>query len=335
MITLIGQNIKTLSMQRLRFGSRAQESIRGEVHLRVDKDSLEHESPVLFADCELHNSSTINKVDAERCPGDIVRRPLIWHKNVSQGLDHVTLAHMVYSKLIAPFSTVICFFAEDFGGLPVVAEMLAFWLLSFSNRPSDLPPTTHPRVLILTQSDDHSIFNEQDATKKFMLHVGRETERKNGILTGKVNGKLRKAELDKLLGEQFGGMRVLALPRLDSAWRAWKLIKTRIFKDSNEIQARRKDAQVAFSTTHFQAFFKFATIHFCSDIVSPFSFIDASRVPNPVPAEIMSHIGLFLKQVDQRQVLNFAVPIIASALVFDSYPSGMHGKDYSLHVEND
>ena len=68
---------------------------------------------------------------------------------MSNGLDPKSLAHLVYAKLIAPFSTVICFFAEDFGGQETIVEILAVWLMSFSSRSSDLPPFNESESLNL------------------------------------------------------------------------------------------------------------------------------------------------------------------------------------------
>jgi hypothetical protein len=269
-------------MQKLRLRPQGQEGITGEVHLRVDPERLRDASPLLIADCEMHASGALVRASSGRTPGDIDRRPLAWHKGMQHTLDHATLAHLVYSKLIAPFSTVICLFAEDFGGLQSVAKLLALWVMSFSNRPSDLPPGTYPRVLVLTQWDDTASWDEQKATKNFMLDLGREAEKKNGILVGRSRGKLRKAELDRLLAAQFGGMRVVSLPPLHSSSRSWKSIKARILGDSYELQSRRKAAQVAFSALHFKAFFHLASDHFSLNLVSPFNFIRASRIKNLV-----------------------------------------------------
>jgi hypothetical protein len=330
MIALIGQQTKSVVMRQLRLGS--QEAASGEVHLQADPDGFDEESPRLFADCEMHNVSAPSKSGPERCPGDIIRRPMTWHREVPQALDHPTLAHLLYSKLLAPFSTVICFFAEDLGGLTLVAELLAVWLMGLSSRPSDLPPGTYPRVLILTQRDDLSIFDEQKATKNFMLELGREAEKRHGILGGRNHRRLKKAELDQLLAAQFSGMRVVAFPAMNSPPRSWKALRLRILDDSSELHSRRQQAQIAFSANHFKAFFHLASDHFCSDMVSPFNFVRASRLHNPIPMELTSHLSTFIKQVDPLQVLNFAVPVIASALVFNSYPPGMHGM--SKHISS-
>ncbi len=85
-------------------------------------------------------------------------------------------------------------------------------------------------------------------------------------MVDRVDGKLRKAELARLLAEKFGDMRVIGFPPLIASLRLWKTVKSRILDDPNEIQVKRFEAQVAFSRTHFKAFFNLASDYFCSDI---------------------------------------------------------------------
>ncbi|CAM6002542.1 unnamed protein product, partial [Sphagnum balticum] len=324
MIMMIGQWTKTRILQKLRLSHhRNLESVRGEVHLYIDVDTTQEDSPVIVADCELHNLSAIPKADSGILSGSIVQRPLTWNRKASP-IESTILAHMVYSKLMAPFSTVICFFAEDLGGLKAVAELLALWIMNLSARPSDLPYGTYPRVLILTEWRDPKLFDEKKETQNFMRDLGREAEKKHGVLVDRISGKLRKAELDRLLTEQFGDIRVIGIPPVDSPSRLWKTVKSRVINDSNEVQLRRSMAQVAFSVSHFKAFFHLACDHFCSDIITPFSFIQALRIQNPLPTDFEGHIRNFLKQVPSSQLMNFAVPVIASSLVFDAYPPGIH-----------
>ncbi|CZR55716.1 uncharacterized protein PAC_05604 [Phialocephala subalpina] len=325
MIALIGQKAKSLAMRNLRFCSGTFEGNKnGEVHLRADPNTFKDDSPVLFADCEMHNLSSLIKVDTEKTPGNVVRRPLEWHRGISQPLDPSSLARLVYSKIIAPFSTILCFFAQDLDGLAAVAEVLAAWLINFSSRPSDLPHGTYPRVLIFTPWESSAPFDETISTKAFMQILGREAEKKLGLSTSMSHGKLKKAEFDRMLSVQFGGMRVLAYPGPKSSSRTWKTLKARLYQESAELQARRKAAQVAFSACHVRAFFQSACVHFCSDIVTPFSFIRASRAQDLPSVELQAHLSNFLKSIELSQVLNFAIPVIASALVFDAYPPGMH-----------
>ena len=328
MVTFIGQHVKSLLLQKLRFQQNAYENTGGSIQLFPDTHSLNSDFPLLFADCELHTQLNIDH-ETDRLHGDIIRRPLAWHKRAGQKPDLATLAHMVYAKLLAPFSTIICFVAEDFGGLPILVELLAVWLTIFSNRPTDLPSPTFPRVLILLQSGRKAYFNEDKATKNFITDLGVAAEKKSGLLTRRGNKKPRKEQLHHIISQQFGNLRVVNLPKPTSGSRGYEALRTRILRESGEVHQTRIKCQVAFSAKHFRPFFQMASDHFCADIVSPFSFIKASRLPNPVSPEFLFHMRVFLTHVDQAQILNFAVPIIASALAFDSYPEGMHGS-YSI-----
>jgi hypothetical protein len=324
MITLIGQRTKTLVMRKLRFDPHAQDELTGEIHLVGDPDTVQHESPLLFANCELHNRSNEIKAGLDRPPGDIVQR-FMKPSRSGQKLDPVTLSHMIYTHLLVPFSTVVCIFAEDFGGLGAVVEVLAVWLTYLSSRPSDLPLETWPKFLVLTRTDNLSAEEEDKATAHFIRELGKETERKNGLLIFGERGKLRKAQVDELLARQFGGLRVVGLPDPRSTRGGWRTLKDRILRASADLQEQRVQSQVAFSARHFKSFFQMASDHFCSNTITPFNFMKASRIPNPVPRELASHLNTFLGQVHREHILSIAVPVIASALAFDAYQLGLHG----------
>lgn len=326
-ITLIGQRAKTLAMRKLKFSIGSQGSISGQVHLKADPGTVDADSPVLFADCELHTSMKFDKVVA-RPPGDIIQRPLNWHKRVPQGVDPVTMANLVYAKLISPFSTVICLFVDDFGGINAVASTLANWLVVLSDRPSDLPMSAHPRVLILKSWDEPYEFDEKSATKSFILELTKEIEKKTSQRAGPINRKLSKAKIDHLLSQQFGNLRVLALPSPVTPTLGWAWIKSRILQDSHDVHTQRRSSLVAFSALHLKAFFHMAFDHFSNDIASPFSFIRASRTPNPVPQHLADHVGSFMKRIQSPQIFQFAIPVVASALALEAYPPGMHGKSF-------
>ncbi|KIN05216.1 hypothetical protein OIDMADRAFT_51033 [Oidiodendron maius Zn] len=171
LIVVIGASTKTYFMKKLPFGNCELDAVKGEVHLRVDQDSFKEGCPRIFADCELPSHLTINSDKTEEATGDITRRPLAWSKDgrIRQAL----VTNIVYLRLIAPFSMIICFFADDFRDLAEIAQILATWLLQSFNRSSDLPASTYPRILILTRDANAADFNEDEATKQFMRDLGR------------------------------------------------------------------------------------------------------------------------------------------------------------------
>ncbi|KAH8807070.1 hypothetical protein F5884DRAFT_675774 [Xylogone sp. PMI_703] len=306
MIMLLGQQVKNQVMRKLQFGAKFNDGSADETHLHLDLYSSRNEAPMLFADCALHNSSDIKKVLAARCSGDIVQHPLSWHKRGLQASDPWFISQRLYSRLLLPFCTAICLFADDIGGLQGAAEILAFWLMSLKDGSSDLPESARPRMLIL-HTFSEGIFNESQTTRNLLY------------------------EVDRLLSQVLSGVEVLALPSLASGPRAWKSLKGIILGTSNELHRRRQEARFAFTTPHFKAFFGMACSHFCSELTAPFSFVQASRIPDPLPLHIPSQVEGFLKRVQPSQVLNFAVHVIASSFAFECYPAGMHGMYAIVH----
>lgn len=328
MIMFIGDRSKTLLMNSL-FSIESKDD-HNKVHLRLVP--MKTQSPIFIADCELHNITNFRRTIVGPVPGVIDQRSIRWLRNIPRGFDPNYLANLVYKKLISPFCTIICFFADDLGGTRAIAKILASWLISLSNRSSDLPMSTYPRVLILNRwHDPNATFDEKLATICFMQELRQETDLINGSFRQRENGQLTDVEFDHLLRQQFGDMRVLALPshpgllHEKSVQSQLKMLQTRLLQESQDMQNRRRAAKVAFSANHFKAFVHSACDHFATDI-TPFSFVEASRVPNPVPRDLSSHLISFLKHTSQKTLMSFAAPVIASALSLDSYPPDMHSK---------
>jgi hypothetical protein len=333
MIMFIGNESKTKAIRRLEPSLNNQDNHK-KIHLQLVPHNTKTRSPILIADCELHNALLSEKTPSSF--SGVEHHALHWHQKVPmKELDTKILAHLVYSKLISPFSTIICLFADDLGGTRAVADILASWLISLSNRSSDLPISTYPRVLIL-KSDNRVPFNEERETLKFMKELAEETKARNGNLVHNSQGQFAEGRFNTLLKQQFGGLRVLTLPKFIGPEEQlqyqkqenaeWNLLKARILQGSQRIQDRRRKAQVAFSATHFKAFFHLACIQFAEDIVTPFSFVKASRLANPIPQNFSFHIASFLTGVKQVLLEPFAIPFISSAMTLDSCPPGMHSK---------
>ena len=105
----------------------------------------------------------------------------------------------------------------------------------------------------------------------------------------------------------------------------------------------RMKADLGFSYNHVLALINHACDQFCSDINRNFNFISTSRLLNPVPDGTCAHITEFMKMIvntvdpdtgllmgvnalcipDERARGSWA-QVIASALVLDEYPPGMH-----------
>lgn len=315
-LMFIGDKLKAISMQNL-FTLNGNHK-RCKINLRKVPKERAPKSPLLIADCGLHNANSLERALGGPVPADIDQRPITptWRETRSASTP-LEISILIYGRLISLFSTVICLFADDIGGINKTAEWVSLWLLA-GNRCLDLPPSGYPRVLVLKEwnSFENGNFDEKVANVMFMKLLHKEILKEHG-------------DLEVLLGEQFGAVRVLALPTRNQENptgydRSWTTMLTRIRQESYKVQRFRKEAQMEFSAKHLKALFHAAYNHFTANWETPFSFVAATRSQNPVPSGFATHLMNFLQK--KSKIKGFAVPIIASALNLDSHPPGMHCK---------
>ncbi|TVY85512.1 Calcium-independent phospholipase A2-gamma [Lachnellula suecica] len=270
----------------------------GEIHLHIHASSIFSDRPVLVAEGDLPVSDKSRALTAEGCHETISRQLQPRDPNSSllgQSSDEI------YFKLLTPFTDVICFFATDIGGFESIVRRLAAWL--DMGLPSTLPLSTRPKLLIVIEGDQA---RESEALDIFSERLAQETP-----LT---------------LSEQFSGIHILGLlPRKDVSDAArHRKLKEHLLTLSDEVRRARIDTRSLLSATHFAAFFNEAFDHLAAIPVEPFSFINASRVENPVLPDLENHLINFLDKIEiPDTVLDFAIPTIASSIILDNYYSGM------------
>ncbi|KUJ15224.1 uncharacterized protein LY89DRAFT_735357 [Mollisia scopiformis] len=336
MISLIGGKVKTSLMQDIF----AIKCIPGhnKIHLRLAPPHDKTRSPILLADCELHRASHIGKDLRIRVPGYEDQHILQWH-NVPEELDASTLAKILYTQVVIPFSTIVCLFADDFGGTKGVAQILAYWLLTEwqkggkGKRFMTLPPGTYPRVIILQRwQDAGATYDEKLATVAFLREVHQEVNTKR---SGQIALRpLDAAGIEDLVKENFGDICLLALP--NSAAEVISLhpylekLHRRILHESENVQILRRAAKISFTATHLEAFFSLACKHFANTIEESFCFVKASRIFNPPSVNLATHVSALLKLNETELHIKFAAPVIASAICLDSLTPQMHQFDAQL-----
>ncbi|KFY65872.1 hypothetical protein V496_02280 [Pseudogymnoascus sp. VKM F-4515 (FW-2607)] len=177
--------------------------------------------------------------------------------------------------------------------------------------------------MILVKENNSGEFDEKTAMPQFLRMLLEEAAHRSRSPIERTRGRISPANM-AMLFSHFGNIRILALPQPQSSHREWKAIRKQILDESESVCVERSKAQYIFSATHLTSLFSFACDHFCGDVVRPFNFIRASRLPSPVPKNMSTHLSEFMSQVDSVRLHTFAVPIIASALALDAYPPEMH-----------
>ncbi|OBT48514.1 hypothetical protein VE00_01410 [Pseudogymnoascus sp. WSF 3629] len=275
--------------------------VHGEIHLHIHPPSVFSSRPVLLAEGDLPNLSKLTSALATEKCHETDSRPLNASTLVTPTLSES--ADRIYFRLLSPFTDVFCFFADDVGKFKPIVQRLALWL--DLGQPSTLPKSTRPKVLIVTERDDAHNNNESDL-KAFKRMLSNETT------------------MD--VSEQFSDIQILGLAsrskNLSNKARHRELFE-RLLNFSDQVREARITAEVLFSAHHLTAFFHHALRHV--NLPVPFNFISASQSENPVASDLQDHLVDFLRKIrTPEKLLQFAIPVIASSFILNSYPPDMH-----------
>ena len=142
-------------------------------------------------------------------------------------------------------------------------------------------------------------------------------------------GALRE-EITKNPLEIFSALEVVTVPYKEHCYRR---LEEYLIPVLSQDRRHKVEARTLFSRSHLAVFFKYAGNHFGRTIREPFDCVEASRLLNPVAPDLDIHLANFLKHIKSPKELTvFAVPTIASSLLLDHYPPGIHGKLELLSV---
>ena len=266
----------------------------GLTNLRLDTSTIHSTYPIFFADSNpdsqpaLHASSTLcHEVRS--------------YTFSSRNSPNATIFDMVHARLLCQFSDVICIFAEDFENLDSVVERLESWASMASISP--LAHQTRPRVIIVVKGDDasptYNVLQAEDL--RFNLH---------------------KQDLISF----FSSITVLRLADTQiSPLARYRRLKEVLLRHADEVRQLRHSLRSLYSASHLNRFFAEAVKDAAEGLPTPRSFLFISRQHNQITADFCEHLLNFFKtckgSVDNASTLS----IIASSIVMDAYPPGMHG----------
>ncbi|KAH2084173.1 hypothetical protein KXX03_002649 [Aspergillus fumigatus] len=296
-VFFMGRRLKDRALRELCGGNyRDQHRHQRCVNLRSDNRTLRSLQPRFFADCDPTRRS--------QPPAPEVLH--VCHPDQTFPLDISPTEHSLYdlvlARLLFLFVDVLCIFADDLGGLEGVREWLSTWARLGSA--SSLPHVVRPRVIVIvsdkTQSVTHNLLEEDDFLYH-LLHVG-----------------------DLPFFAAFGDVQVSRLPSEElSAESRFLGLGSEISQQLRNMRQIREHHRVLFSATHLDALFDLSLRHISADPFAPFNFVRATRQQNPLDRAFTSHLIHFL-EVGKRAPYDETAAYIASAILMDAYPPGMH-----------
>jgi hypothetical protein len=309
LILFAGKASKSKALRYLATPLRSKQNGRrcGEIHLRLDAgaQSTKSNRPLLFADGPIPNIEN-NVRDTDPCLDlEPVSQNLPW---VGDDLNVALLN--IYANLLSPFTDIVCLFLSDFGGLASIADFIALWVNTFSNQ--SLPPVCYPRLLIIVE--------DTTTTKSDKCWESRWKTNLSRVLRKKTPTPLNQAF------SHVGIHRLFANDQIHEEFHYLPL-KDRLLNESDAIRATRIEQRMHFVGKHFNAFFNYAYNHFIQNTGEHFNFIKASRLSNPVSPDLKRHFLNFVKNFQAAKDINeFVLPVVASCIILDSFPPGMHGR---------
>ena len=311
LLVLVGKKTKSLVLRELvaverKYKIRTKRARRG-IHLHLDASSIFNENPILYADCSLTTdlaSDSISQV--ERCHESIKRR-LLWYSGEALQLTGIETVDYLFARLLCPFSDVFCLFLEDLGGMQSVVERLVSWLEK--GQALAVPKPANPSLVLVVESDAPGANAEREVKEELFQILEQRTPRS--------------------IFDLFFDVTVVSIfpeGKLSSQARH-RRVKERLLDALDQGQERRLSVGMLFSATHFAVFFGHACDHFVTTLDEPFDFIKTSRLRNPVSAEMEKHLSRFLKHIrSPQELMDFAIPVVASSLLLNAYPPDMHGR---------
>lgn len=299
MMFFIGSKAKDAALRQLFPNNNIRRGYRnGIVNLRLDSSTISSDLPILFADGD-PRTLIPRQLGTIPCHEQSTS-PLEWQPRLN---DDIMLT--LYARLIAPFTDVICVFADDFNGLDDVASFLVRWVKM--GDPSTSPIVIRPRVLIVAREEKAATYNVLE-----MEELRHRLDAESLVAREEV--------FSLILIMHLAGDHISLRARHR---RLKELLMTELEKARNE----RIQQRFHFSALHFGAFFRQSIRHVTRTITEPFDFVASARKNNEVKDDYMNHVGNLVKLCKEYFVPYQSVTsFLASSILMDAYPPGMHSE---------
>lgn len=213
---------------------------------------------------------------------------------------------ILHARLFFLFAEVICIFSEDLGGIPETIEYLKS-CASYSSA-SSAPRQIRPRVVIVCHC-------EEDSTTSRILEI---EESRYRLLQDTGHD----------LQASFSEISILQLPGDHCSLRTrYRTLQEKLLRHAEQMRQIRRSCSYLFSARHLSCFMEQAVRHTSESITRPFDFILESRKLNPVDKAFSDHLSRFVRLSTKLMVpYDATTKFIASAVLRDAYPPGMHSK---------
>ena len=268
----------------------------GVASLRVDTTTIQSRHPVLFAESDPSSSATSHSETLLSCHKSKTF-PIQWDTRVFS-----SLFDLLHGRLFCMFADVLCIFADDFESFESVVARLKAW--TAFGKPSDQMKNVRPSVIIVKKGKGSSPSATYDLLERLDVEL---------------------SLLQQEFVEFFSAIIVLHLAdeQISSISRHRRL-KELIRRQVATQRQLRQSHGCSYSAIHLSHFFTEAVSHTARTKDENYSFLLAARQEIVQTTAFLTEFTQFCVR---HQVSNdAAAAYVASTLLMDAYPIGMHGQ---------
>ena len=217
--------------------------------------------------------------------------------------DFSSLYDIVHARILCLFADVICLFVDDFGDFEDVVQLLRSWALSGPATSQFL--NSRPRVILVKRGTDLGSSSTYDLLES--THFEDQLPRPEIV-----------AMFASLTVFHIAGTQISPLSR-------YRRLKELIQRHTDEARHAKESDGCSCSASHLSCLVKLAIEHTALTSVEPFDYIRATRSRNPLDKDFVEHVKHFLS-IETTCSLRDKIAHVASVILMDAYPIGMHGE---------
>ena len=302
LILFVGRKSKESALRDLFPWNNIKRSRReGLVTLRADTLSLQSDFPIFFAESDPFD--TPSQPELSTCH-EASSWPLQWSLGAGDSLYDVA-----HARLLSLFIDVLCLFADDFHDFEDVVSTIRAW--AAFGRASGQFHMARPKVIIVKQGAGPGPSPTYDLLESEYLHYN--------LLQPNIVASFSSITVLHLADEQI------------SSLARHRPLKELIQRRTDEIRHIKQTIGCLFSAVHLTWYFSEAVKHTARTGIESFDYVASSRLANPISTDFSGHLINFLNLGTQCSLPEDTwTSYIASVILFDAYPRGMHRKSVVL-----
>jgi hypothetical protein len=255
------------------------------VFLRQHPDTAFSDHPILIAYENIsRRSAFMPEPMAVTCHRQTVRE-LQWQiDSLAEAMDNL------YSRLIRPFTDVVCFFSADSDEIHHQIDRMIPWLEQISTK--DPHYAIQPRLLLVAAPHE---------------------QRSEAGLKSQVIGLLEE-RLKRPVSDLMSCISVYVKHKSNQT------LMDRIKRETDAARNARARDYTILNAVHFDHLFRQACEHFVSTRQDSFDMLAASRLHRPVSTGLQIYLaGMFTSVDSYEEMVDFVAPFVAGCLAIDHY----------------